>query len=228
MSAKAVREYHGKRLLAKQIGALSADYTLESRSALVTPTTDLDGLPTTEPWLLTTPLVVKPDQLIKRRGKAGLVGINLSFAEVKEWITERMNKEIQVERVTGTLDHFIIEPFIPHEATDEHYVCIQSNRDGDEMLFCEDGGVDVGNVDDKARKIQVDIDDELTLDQITGCDLLAGVDSFERKVKLSGFLVTLFQVYRKLHFTYLEINPLVFAADGSIVPLDLAAKIDGK
>jgi ATP citrate (pro-S)-lyase len=42
--------------------------------------------------------------------------------------------------------------------------------------------------------------------------------------------MTLFQVYRTLNFTYMEINPIVFSksSDGTeiIVPLDLAAKID--
>ena len=33
-------------------------------------------------------------------------------------------------------------------------------------------------------------------------------------------------VYRKLNFVYMEINPVVYTADGTIVPLDLAAKID--
>ena len=228
MSAAAVREYHGKRLLAKHITSLSPDHTIESRSALVTPTTDLDGLPQAEPWILEsdTKLVVKPDQLIKRRGKAGLVGIDLSYDQVKEWISERMNKEIRVEKVSGKLDHFIIEPFVAHTGKDEHYVCIQSNRTGDEILFCVDGGVDVGDVDAKAKRIQVDIDAELTLEDVTKSDLLEGIENFARKVKLSGFMVALFKVYRKLHFTYLEINPIVFASDGSIVPLDLAAKID--
>ena len=172
-------------------------------------------------------MVVKPDQLIKRRGKAGLVGINLTYDEVKDWIAERMNKEIRVEKVSGKLDHFIIEPFIPHTSSDEHYVCIQSNRTGDQILFCVDGGVDVGDVDAKATRLQVDIDAELTMEDITKSKLLEGIDNFERKVKLCGFMVALFSVYRKLHFTYLEINPVVFAEDGSIVPLDLAAKIDG-
>jgi len=229
MSAAAVREYHGKRLLAKHITSLSAEeHTIESRSALVTPTTDLDALPTTEPWLVDpdTKLVVKPDQLIKRRGKAGLVGINLTYPEVVEWISERMDKEIQIELVSGKLDHFIIEPFIPHTSADEHYLCIQSNRTGDEILFCVDGGVDVGDVDVKAQRLQVGIDADLTLDEITQSNLLGGIANFERRVKLSRFLVSLFKVYRVLHFTYLEINPVVFAEDGSIVPLDLAAKID--
>lgn len=47
-------------------------------------------------WLLNTPLVVKPDQLIKRRGKAGLLAVNKKWPEVKAWISERMGKSQQV------------------------------------------------------------------------------------------------------------------------------------
>jgi ATP citrate (pro-S)-lyase len=75
MSAKAVREYHGKKLLARHIHARSnGAHHVDDRSVLVTPTTDLDDVVVQEPWLLQETLVVKPDQLIKRRGKAGLVG----------------------------------------------------------------------------------------------------------------------------------------------------------
>lgn len=52
------------------------------------------------PWLAKTPLVVKPDQLIKRRGKAGLLAVNKTWGEVKTWILERMGKNQQV-RVAG-------------------------------------------------------------------------------------------------------------------------------
>ena len=40
----------------------------------------LSKLPERHPWLLTTPLVVKPDQLIKRRGKSGLILLNADVA----------------------------------------------------------------------------------------------------------------------------------------------------
>ena len=36
------------------------------------------------PWLLTTQLVAKPDQLVKRRGKLGLITVNKSFDQAKE------------------------------------------------------------------------------------------------------------------------------------------------
>lgn len=41
-------------------------------------------------------LVVKPDQLIKRRGKLGLIKVNADFAEVKAWVAERLGKDITV------------------------------------------------------------------------------------------------------------------------------------
>lgn len=50
------------------------------------------------PWLLSNKLVVKPDQLIKRRGKGGLLKLNCTWDEVKLWISERAGKEIEVRR----------------------------------------------------------------------------------------------------------------------------------
>ena len=41
-------------------------------------------------------LVVKPDQLIKRRGKLGLIKVNADFAQVQQWVNERIDKDIQV------------------------------------------------------------------------------------------------------------------------------------
>mmetsp|Transcript_14480 Transcript_14480/g.30869 ORF Transcript_14480/g.30869 Transcript_14480/m.30869 type:complete len:775 (-) Transcript_14480:1244-3568(-) len=226
MSAKALREYHGKKLLAKYVEECSdGAHIMDNRAALVTPDTDFDMLVESEPWLNETNLVVKPDQLIKRRGKAGLVGLNLDFAQVKDWIAERMKKEIKVDQATGELDHFIIEPFLPHDQADEYYICVQNNKSGEEMLFYSEGGVDVGDVDAKASRLHVNIDEELTEEKIASAGLLTGVPE-DRLPKLSSFFVALFQVYRKLNFTYMEINPIVVTVDGTIAPLDLAGKID--
>jgi ATP citrate (pro-S)-lyase len=72
MSAKAVREHHGKKLLAKHVKDVSnGKHVIDDHGVLVTPLTVLDELVKEEPWLLESTLVVKPDQLIKRRGKAG-------------------------------------------------------------------------------------------------------------------------------------------------------------
>ena len=48
------------------------------------------------PWLLSKKLVVKPDQLIKRRGKGGLLALNVTWQDVKLWISQRAGKEVEV------------------------------------------------------------------------------------------------------------------------------------
>jgi ATP citrate (pro-S)-lyase len=131
------------------------------------------------------------------------VGLNLTFAEVKAWIGERMKKVIQVDEATGELDHFIIEPFVPHAQVDEYYICIQNEKDGEEMLFYSEGGVDVGDVDSKAVRLHIKIDEELTEEMIEAQDFLKGVPD-ERKPRLRSFLIGLFKCYRKLNFTYSE------------------------
>lgn len=134
MSAKAIREYHGKKLASRWLSKYSDDatYDLEDRALLITPSSldpaspdSFESLAKQHTWLLETNLVVKPDQLIKRRGKAGLLGINKTWPECVEWIKERMNKERQIEVVRGILDHFIVEPFVPHAQSDEYYICLQ-------------------------------------------------------------------------------------------------------
>lgn len=87
------------------------------------------------PWVESTRLVVKPDQVIKRRGKAGLLLLNATWAEVQEWVNARIGREITVGGVCGPLTNFIVEPFLPHAASDEYYVCVQSHRFGEEVLF---------------------------------------------------------------------------------------------
>lgn len=134
MSAKAIREYHGKKLTSRWLSqyAGSEVYNLEDRALLITSASirredpaSFDVLLRENPWLNETKLVVKPDQLIKRRGKAGLLAINKTWPEVVDWIKERMNKECKVEVVSGILDTFIVEPFVPHKQEDEYYICLQ-------------------------------------------------------------------------------------------------------
>lgn len=233
MSAKAIREYHGKKLVSKWLPTYSSSvkYDLEDRALLITPNSirpedpeSFNSLAKDHPWLLETKLVVKPDQLIKRRGKAGLLAINKTWPEVVEWIKERMNKECKVEVVTGILDHFIVEPFVPHKQSDEYYLCIQSFRDNDEVLFYHEGGVDVGDVDAKGVRLSLAIGVDPTIDQVKTA-LLQQVPA-GRQEYLAGFIAALVKLFRELNYVYMEINPLVMTDDGRITPLDMAAKID--
>lgn len=111
-------------------------------------------------------MVVKPDQLIKRRGKLGLIAVNKNFQEVKQWINERMGKDQKIGSATGKLRSFIIEPFIPHKDDEEAYVCIYSHRNADTILFHHQGGVDIGDVDAKALKLEISVGTNTTIQAI--------------------------------------------------------------
>ncbi|CAB1431398.1 unnamed protein product [Pleuronectes platessa] len=222
MSAKAISEQTGKEFLYKHI-CTSAAVQNRFRYAQVTPETDFARLALDHPWLLTERLVVKPDQLIKRRGKLGLVGVNLDLDGVREWLKSRLMREATVGKAKGILKNFLIEPFVAHKQEEEFYVCIYATREGDYVLFHHEGGVDVGDVDAKARKLLIGVDEKISEDSVTK-GLLTHVPNDKRKV-LASFIVGLFNLYEDLFFTYLEINPLVVTKDGVYV-LDMAAKID--
>ena len=117
--------------------------------------TEWEQLPETHPWLLTDSLVVKPDQLIKRRGKLGLVKVNTNWQGVREWISENQGRNLKVGRAIGTLHTFVVERYIPHGEEEELYFCIHATKDGNCILFSSRGGVDVGDVDTHAKRIEV-------------------------------------------------------------------------
>ncbi|XP_077979169.1 ATP-citrate synthase-like [Glandiceps talaboti] len=221
MSAKAIREATGKNLLTQHLGCATA---AKNNYAIVTEDTDWDALVQRNPWLLTERLVVKPDQLIKRRGKLGLIKVNTDLDGVKEWLSTRLGTNFKIGEANGLLKNFIIEPFVAHEAEDEMYVCIYSSRSCDTILFYHEGGVDIGDVDSKAVKINipVDIDMKVTEGEIKQI-LLAQVPA-KKKDMVADFIVKLYKFYVDLYFTYLEINPLVVT--DKIHVLDLAAKLD--
>ncbi|XP_056405376.1 ATP-citrate synthase isoform X2 [Hyla sarda] len=222
MSAKAISEQTGKEFLYKYICTTAAVQN-RFKYAQVTYDTDWDRLIQDHPWLLTEPLVVKPDQLIKRRGKLGLVGVNLNLDQVKSWLKPRLGHETTIAKARGILKNFLIEPFVPHKQEEEFYVCIYAAREGDYVLFHHEGGVDVGDVDAKAQKLLVGVGERLTEQDVKN-HLLVHVAP-DRKEVLASFVTGLFNLYDDLYFTYLEINPLVVTKDGVYV-LDMAAKID--
>lgn len=193
----------------------------------------LDTAETTYPWLLAKDarFVAKPDQLIKRRGKSGLLALNKPWSEAKEWVAARAGKTQQVETVQGVLRHFLVEPFVPHPEGTEYYININSVRDGDWILFTHEGGVDVGDVDAKAEKILIPVDlSQYPSNEQLASTLLKKVPKGVHNV-LIDFITRLYAVYVDCQFTYLEINPLVVipnkeGTSAEVHFLDLAAKLD--
>lgn len=145
MAERALREADGKRLLSRLLPSYVAGGPDAAAAAgirtpgtvlqVAGPTVDWAALATAAPWVTTSRLVVKPDQLIKRRGKGGLLALNVDWAGAQAWISERMGTDVTVDGVTGRLTTFLVEPFLPHPASDEYYLCITSRRDGEDILF---------------------------------------------------------------------------------------------
>ncbi|BEJ07378.1 hypothetical protein CcaverHIS641_0406470 [Cutaneotrichosporon cavernicola] len=245
MSTKAIREYDAKRLVnywltrsPTPIPTVTESTAAPVRVAQVEWDDESSSLqPTIKPgaglpeFVFTEPkLVGKPDQLIKRRGKAGLLSIGKDWQTTGDWIAQRAGKPVTVETTTGTLKTFIIEPFLPHTQDTEYYVCINSLRDGDWIYFTHEGGVGVGAADAKALKLFLPVGKPFPAREEVIKTLLPNVPENKKDV-LCDFIIRLYGVYVDLHFAYLEINPLVCLdpVDGKpaeIHYLDMAAKLD--
>ncbi len=236
MAHKAIREADGKRMLARLFKDYSeGKYEFQDKIVTVGPDTDMTKLPNQYKWLTTEKLVVKPDQLIKRRGKNNLILVGANYDQARAWIAEKSKGPITIygkfdangkpvdKGTVGQLTHFIIEPMIPHKDSDECYLAIMSTKIGDTIMFYHQGGVNVGDVDTKAARLEVPIGTFPTSAEIEK-KLLQKVP-VDRKKQLSGFIEALFKFYADLNFTYLEMNPIVVTKD-KIIPLDLAAKLD--
>lgn len=152
----------------------------------------------------------------------GLIKIKVNYKEAIEWIQERLGKPIEIEGIEGTIETFIIEPFLEHSSKSEHYICIQGKREGDEILFYDAGGVDIGNVDEKAERFLVPVDEDLKIENIQKLIIKIPKESQERIIT---FIQDLYKCYRERYFSYLEINPFVLQ-DNKIFVLDVAAKLD--
>ncbi|XP_071498562.1 ATP-citrate synthase-like [Diadema antillarum] len=220
MSSKTVTEVYGKRLLSKELSL----HVGELRCACVSAQTDWDSLIQDHPWLCNEALVIKPDQGLKRRGKLGLLKLNTHLDSARKWMAHKMDEEILVDGVSGRLRQFIIEPFVKHDAVDEYFLSIYSEMDHDVVLFHHDGGIDVGNVDEKALKLDVGLNEEIN--EITVQKALLQKVPAKKSSKLASFIVDLVKLYQEMHFVLLEINPLVVL--DQIYPLDLAAMLDTK
>src|SRR5512136_2948087 len=224
MAQKAIREADGKNMIARLLKEYTnGAYFIKNKFISVGPDTDLKKLPDKYKWLIKEKLVVKPDQLIKRRGKSKLLLLNMDWKEAEKWIKQHMCKPVNVGNVTGILDHFIVEPFVPHNENDEYYLAILSQREGDQILFHHQGGINVGDIDAKAVRMNIPIGTYPIASNIEK-KLLSNVPK-ERRGLVAGFIEGMFKFYADLNYTYLEINPFVVSKD-RIFPLDLAAKLD--
>lgn len=222
MAQKAISEYDAKKILRERWGEYFGDTAVYAGKAVkVTPESDWDQLRTESGWLQSGRLAVKPDQLIGKRGKHGLILLDADFETAKKWVLERMNKPVTIGPVTGVLRQFIIEPFLPQKV--EYYLAIRSDRAADIIHFSPSGGVDIEENWEKVVAIPVPVGTGVDDVDVAG-KLPANLSGAEKDF-FSTFIRGIFKLYADLHFTFLEFNPL--AVNGNeVVPLDTKARLD--
>lgn len=220
MARRAIREYDAKRLLAKYLPNYLEGFSYPGEVALVTPETNWDALVDENPWLAEEKLVVKPDELFSKRGKLGLLGLNLSLDEVKAWIDEHMGKDQTIGDLTDKLTHFLVEPYVPHEEEEEMFLALRTERKADVVYFSLQGGIEIEEQWETVTQIQVPI-----LRDISEVDVADALTDFEGKERVVLLIRALHKFFCDLAFTYLEVNPFVFV-DNQVVPLDFVAKLD--
>lgn len=222
MSRRKIREYDAKKMLSANLAkygysGLKLEVALADKHAVED---SFKKLVKEHSWLKTKKLVVKPDQLIGKKGKHNLVLLNADFESVKKFIKENMGKTLEVQGVPGVLTHFIIEPFVEHK--EEYFLAIISKREEDIILFSEKGGVDVEEHWDKMVQIPIPVGADISnIDMKTALKV-----SEDKKEKLISFTRALYNYFIDFGCTYLEMNPLAFDMKGEIAPLGLVCELD--
>ncbi|MHA1687891.1 MAG: ATP citrate lyase citrate-binding domain-containing protein [Promethearchaeota archaeon] len=220
MAQKNIYEYDAKKLLASELPKYFPEFNYHDRLAIVDVHSDLEEIIEKNPWIKTEKVVVKPDQLFGKRGKAKLILLDADVNAVREFVKENLGKKLEINGIRGRLTRLLIEPYIPHEK--EYYVSITSEREADVIHFSFEGGIFIEENWDKVTHIPVPIGTNIKDFNLE--DKLP--DLGDLKAILIPFIKGLFQVYVNQDFAFLEINPFAITEDKKIVPLDVKARLD--
>ena len=211
MAEKGIREHQAKRLLAKCTGK-------EYEGVLVTKESPLPSLARLHPWLKAKKLVVKPDQLFGKRKKHDLVLLNASFGEAETFIAAHIGKELTIDNITGTITHFLVEPYVEHSK--EIYLAFTTEQETDVILFSEEGGIDIEHNWASIKRFEIPV-----LEQFNKKRFSETIASIEKKELFVSFVDVVYAAFVDLGFTFLEFNPLTISDDGVIL-LDVVDKLD--
>ncbi|KAL3152236.1 ATP-citrate synthase alpha chain protein 2 [Trebouxia sp. C0010 RCD-2024] len=220
MARKKIREYNSKKLLKTHLARLLG-LDLSVQVAQVTQSTDFTELVDQNRWLSHSKLVVKPDMLFGKRGKHDLVGLNLSVAEVEDFIRARMGKRVEIDGCAGAVNTFIVEPFVPHEQ--EFYLSITSHRMDNKVSFSEHGGIDIEENWDKVHHLSLSTQDAISSNSLAP---LTATLAIELRKKMENFIAACYQVFQDLDFTLMEMNPFTVDPKGMPFPLDMRGELD--
>jgi len=243
MAQKAIREYDAKSILAKHWEKYFPDFTYSYETVLVQNGSELKETSKTHKWLNEKTLVAKPDMLFGKRGKNGLVLFkdakpgDVTLDKAAAWIDEKAKEKQKVyfsfdgDRPTGEpsvdyLTHFIVEPFTPHDQSEEYYISATVVGDEDVLYMSAEGGMEVEEGwDEKVTEVSFNITEtEEEIAEKIKANIPSDVKE-EDKENFAKFAIGFFKAYRDLNFAYLEINPFVLQGN-KVELLDMVAKLD--
>ncbi len=235
MAQRAIREYDGKALFNKAWNDYFKGSNYAFESVLVTSGDELKQKAKTAgfEWLNNKPLVAKPDMLFGKRGKNSLVLFkvnkpgDVTLEDAAKWIDEKRSVETKLlSGQKGVLTHFIVEPFTPHDQSEEYYISATTVGEDDVLYMSAEGGMEVEEGwDEKVVEVVIPItmsDEEM--EAKIKANIPADIPE-ANKEKFAEFAVQFFKFYRDFNFAYLEINPIVIQGDDMHI-LDLVARLD--
>lgn len=207
MSRKKLSEYKAKSILYPYLSLPLAEFPLK-------PSTKASDIKLLAEKLagklgIQAKFVVKVDQGVKKRGKSGLLQLNLGKSEVTTAAKELFAKGY---------DNLIVSLFLPHTANTEKYLALSRTRTGVEVLYSPKGGVDVESNAELIKKVVIKQD---VANQEARSELARIAESLQVDV---DFLEKVLLCFSENHFSFLEINPLVVEKRPQI--LDLAVEVD--
>ncbi|MFA7070440.1 MAG: ATP citrate lyase citrate-binding domain-containing protein [Sulfurimonas sp.] len=242
MAQKAIREYDAKSILAKHWNKYFPNFTYAYESVMVQNGSELKEAAKSKSWLNDKKLVAKPDMLFGKRGKNGLVLFkdqkpgDVSLDKAASWIDEKSNSKQNVyfdfdgdtpkgDAKSDFLTHFVVEPFTPHEQSQEYYISATCVGDDDVLYMSAEGGMEVEENWDKVTEVSFGITE--SEDEIAAkikANIPADIAAKDKEA-FAEFAIGFFRAYRELNFAYLEINPFVMQGS-KIELLDMVAKLD--
>lgn len=127
--------------------------------------------------------IIKVDQGIKKRGKQGLIALNVTKKTARVAVLNLAKK--------GDFTRFIAERMVAHEDSEERYLSIDRVRDGFQVLYSERGGIEVEEHPEDIQKFE----------------------SIDDVPLPKGFLTHFTEVMNQEHLSFVEINPLLVRGD---------------
>lgn len=225
MAQKPIREFHAKKIIQKNWLKYYENLSLKKQTALLT--TEDYVFPE---WALDKQLVAKPDMCFGKRAKNNLILINKNQQDTETWIkniiktpqkvySSFQNGEPYGNYKEGYITHILVEEFIPHQQSQEFYLSIQTDKNFDIINFSTKGGIDIEeNWDTEVTTIHIPIFTNRE-------EIKTEIKKLTSNPLLESFILGTYNLFKDLHFSYLEFNPFLLI-DNEIILLDTVAKLD--